>query len=809
MRRLFLLAALAFFAACSSSGGRFDFQSGSPWPKFRGDAAQTGRSAIKPTSTSGQFWVYPTGKGVFSSPIVGRDGTIYVGSADRSFYALHPDGTLRWKIDTGEIIDSSGLLDGDGRVYFGSGDGLLRAADAATGDVAWMTPADPPATNSAFINWFEGNVALTPDGHLLAGNDNFFLYEFERASGAVAHRFKVPDQTWSLPAFGAGDRFFVGNNNLVRFLGSNLFAFDQAGSGAWDIFSGVGSVAASPMVLPDGTIVVGGFDGFVRGYDPASGAVKWEFGARDHIYASPALGLDGSVIQAAADGSVYALDPATGALRWEWDGRDPIRSSPAVDGDGDIYFGSGDGRLYVLDGNGVLRWSIQLVMGDRNDVNASPALGADAIYIAGESGEVFSVPYDYCLRATTDARCAPPSAPSIPSDGAALLYVTPFGSETALPPAIDPNQPIVLALAAQKSGRAILAILDTVTATLTPHTDVTVEISGDGKFVTLTPAGPIAAAADGTVAIDVEATYLVDPARVGLKLSGGSPGGGASAKFSPTVNAQPAAPPFAIPGAAWEISRLALPLPTLLPSYNQIGFDSLHYLISVVEGANGHAVAWMAGAKLDDAGHTVIDPATGALFPLDVTYGGGWFTFANQDGVSVEVMNVVIPFRSFRLAASFAADGSASGPVRVSGSTLCGGIPTYGIYLQQLGLCNPSSDVLAVAGATDVAAFTPPALAAGDVGAVTFTATADAVTATLAGSQLALADHAVSVLLVDAATGSPVTLDYGLATQRTADASGRLATVSIPITGKPVPPSARVYLMVDTTPAASSTIALP
>src|SRR5262249_14326042 len=142
------------------------YQKGSPWPKFRANVVQDGAGAVQPTSTSGAFWSYHTGKGVFSSPVVGSDGTIYVGSADRTFYALGADGTVKWSLLTGEIIDSAGLLEDQGHVYFGPGDGNLRALDAAPGKWVGTTPADLPSTNGAFINWFEGNVALSPAGAL-------------------------------------------------------------------------------------------------------------------------------------------------------------------------------------------------------------------------------------------------------------------------------------------------------------------------------------------------------------------------------------------------------------------------------------------------------------------------------------------------------------------------------------------------------------------------------------------------------------------------------------------------------------------
>ena len=38
-------------------------------------------------------WEFLTGSSVYSSPAIGADGTIYVGSYDSKFYAINPDGT--------------------------------------------------------------------------------------------------------------------------------------------------------------------------------------------------------------------------------------------------------------------------------------------------------------------------------------------------------------------------------------------------------------------------------------------------------------------------------------------------------------------------------------------------------------------------------------------------------------------------------------------------------------------------------------------------------------------------------------------
>src|SRR4029453_3272224 len=125
---------------------------------------QDGRSTVAPSTSGGRLWTFQTGKGIFSSPVIAGDGTVYIGSADRTFYALAADGSVRWQRLTGEIIDSSALLDDEGRVYVGSGDGHLYALEAATGAPVWDFAADAPEVTGAFINWFEGNVAMGADG---------------------------------------------------------------------------------------------------------------------------------------------------------------------------------------------------------------------------------------------------------------------------------------------------------------------------------------------------------------------------------------------------------------------------------------------------------------------------------------------------------------------------------------------------------------------------------------------------------------------------------------------------------------------
>ena len=63
----------------------------SPWPKFHRDIQSTGLSPINTSSITGTTkWSYATGGPIYStSPTIGADGTIYVGSINDNLYAIH------------------------------------------------------------------------------------------------------------------------------------------------------------------------------------------------------------------------------------------------------------------------------------------------------------------------------------------------------------------------------------------------------------------------------------------------------------------------------------------------------------------------------------------------------------------------------------------------------------------------------------------------------------------------------------------------------------------------------------------------
>ena len=74
------------------------------------------------------LWEFKTGDQVTSSPAIGSDGTVYVGSWDSKLYALNgKSGVKLWEFETGGWADSSPAIGSDGTVYVGSWDDGLYA----------------------------------------------------------------------------------------------------------------------------------------------------------------------------------------------------------------------------------------------------------------------------------------------------------------------------------------------------------------------------------------------------------------------------------------------------------------------------------------------------------------------------------------------------------------------------------------------------------------------------------------------------------------------------------------------------------
>ncbi len=140
---------------------------GQTWPMFHHDRGHSGVSQFDTSSDTGSTeWVFPTGDVVESSPALGKDGTIYVGSEDDDLYAVKPNGHRKWKFTTGNFVQSSPAVGADGTIYVGSGDGNLYAVKP-TGTIKWQFPT------GSFLG---SSPAVGADGTIYIGSNDGNLY---------------------------------------------------------------------------------------------------------------------------------------------------------------------------------------------------------------------------------------------------------------------------------------------------------------------------------------------------------------------------------------------------------------------------------------------------------------------------------------------------------------------------------------------------------------------------------------------------------------------------------------------------------
>jgi outer membrane protein assembly factor BamB len=142
--------------------------------------------AVNPDGTL--KWSFDTEDGVESSPAIGPDGTIYFGSYDNHLYAVTDNGSegvLKWKFPTDDSIDGSPTVDGDGVIYFGSRDSKLYAL-YPNGTVKWTFQAG---------DGFECSPTIDDKGYLYIGSFDGNLYALGTGAPDVGVAFvDVPSQ---------------------------------------------------------------------------------------------------------------------------------------------------------------------------------------------------------------------------------------------------------------------------------------------------------------------------------------------------------------------------------------------------------------------------------------------------------------------------------------------------------------------------------------------------------------------------------------------------------------------------------------
>jgi hypothetical protein len=418
--------------------------------------------------------------GIETTPKIGPDGTIYVGTTGGDVYALTPSATfgapatIKWDLSvagglnataTGSTAKhskapSTGFTQGTAPVFTGE-----AAVDAADG-LLFITSND---TNSA-------NPSV-PYGS---------LYALHLADGTTA---------WSITV-----------HNGASSTGSDAYPLDGANAGA---------------VIYDGNeVIVANKHPQVLAVNPTTGALIWSdesaqlSGDVNPFVASPATngtGIHSTAIYAVdTNNALFGLNESTGAILSGW----PVTvangsiSSPVVDSAGNVFIEGNAANIYAFSPAGTQLWTLAGTGGAPRYM--SPAIDSNGlVWVGGNSGKILG--YQYVNVAATQTAIAQETANASANNtatavAAATQTAAAAGTQTAVAAAQQTSTAAAIATqtanaAANNTATAVAAATQTAAAAATQTAAAAATQTAAAQQTAAAAATQTAAAASTSTAI--------------------------------------------------------------------------------------------------------------------------------------------------------------------------------------------------------------------------------------------------------------------------------------------------------------------
>ena len=306
-------------------------------------------------------------------------------------------GKLKWIVATSGPVTSSPAVDQNGIVYVGSADNNFYAINGETGVIEWKYKTGGAIEHSS--------PAIDSNGIVYIGSYDGYLYAFDIKA------IKPADgTTWTYKW---------------------IFKTD-----------GLGAIASSPAIAPDGTIIFGCSDGRIYAVN-RDGTLKWKTPIGMVMTSSPAIDSAKSqlYIGTAVPDIFYTLDLQTGAIIWLYDFLcGGVYASPAIASDSSVFFcnfttyyedelclDAFKFQIYNFSSTGGLiagvtqttpNWKLDL----GNDIYTTPALLEDNVFFVGAGAALNCVRPDgrlYWSQSIEGERVE--ASPAI--DGANFIYI--------------------------------------------------------------------------------------------------------------------------------------------------------------------------------------------------------------------------------------------------------------------------------------------------------------------------------------------------------------------------------------------------
>ena len=204
----------------------------------------TGQSNYTGPQTNTTEWTYNIGTssiGDLSSPVVGNDGTVYVGGTLGNEYyicAVSPNGNLKWKYYTNTSVSGS-TIDSNGIIYVTTHSGIIYALNP-NGTLIWNDTIGNNETEQ-YINLYSAPVLGNNGTLYFSTYNNWNLYAVNSTNGAIEWEYYTSNSATS-PVIGPDGTIYVTN------IFGELYAVSPNGTLEWDYNSGAHTRFAAPSV---------------------------------------------------------------------------------------------------------------------------------------------------------------------------------------------------------------------------------------------------------------------------------------------------------------------------------------------------------------------------------------------------------------------------------------------------------------------------------------------------------------------------------------------------------------------------------
>ena len=380
------------------------------WKSFRNGTLNSGEKIVEQTPVLSEPWQFKTDGLIWSTPVIDEDGNIYIGSADKWFYAIDRNGKLLWKYKIHDLpdalIDSAATITQNNKIIVPGGDGYLHALNIKTGEKLWEFRAYHAGAeqikSGGLVNSFEGNVVEGPGGRLYAGSDNGHMYCISQ-NGEEFWNFNTGMMIWSAPVFEPGGQWMCFGS-----LDGFLYLLNPETGGLLDKLN-LGEIKASPAYEPVSKLLfAGNTSGTMYALKVSNNKLvkHWAYKTQSEIYSSACYNQN-NLYFGSTNGQLYALT-TEGKHKWKYNTNSAIYSSPAVVNNSNIIFGAVNGKIYALDLSGKRIWSFKTSeFPHKANLDSSVAISNQGqIAVGSYNGNIYSLPVGYCATHQGDVRTA-------------------------------------------------------------------------------------------------------------------------------------------------------------------------------------------------------------------------------------------------------------------------------------------------------------------------------------------------------------------------------------------------------------------